>query len=110
MGLMEEARINNIGANNMENEPLCHAHSGIVSQIRIGGSIIGALMIIFCALLSIVWSEQKSNTKEIMTEIKSTSATRDGSLSIMKEKIDEIWKEQLRLKWVIEEKDIIKKK
>ncbi len=86
---------------------LCHAHSGVMTFIKIGAAIISGLMVIFCALLSIMWSEQKDASRSILSKIESLASNRDADLKPIRERVEEIWKEQLRIKWVFEEKERI---
>lgn len=49
---------------------LCHAHSGIVTWMKLGGTILTGLMVIFMALLGFMWSELKGQNKEILAEVR----------------------------------------
>ncbi len=88
-----------------EQKELCHAHSGVMTQIKIGGVIIAGLMVIFCAILAIMWSEQKDSARSILAKIENVTLSREIDLKQVRERVEEIWKEQMRMKWVLEEKD-----
>ncbi len=93
---------------NLEN--VCKAHSGVLMQIKIGGGIIAALMALFSAILGFMWSDQKDSARALASKIEVSTITREIDLKGLKDKVDEIWKEQMRIKWVLEEKDKIIKR
>lgn len=57
-------------ANKEWNGEVCHAHSGILTWMKLGGSAIGVLLMIFMTILGIMWSELRGQNKEILLELK----------------------------------------
>jgi len=83
-----------------ESIEFCHAHSGVLQQIKIGGAIIGGLMVIFGTILGVMWSDQKNTSKEILSKLNCVASSSD--FEAVRTRVDNIYYEQQRLKWEIE--------
>jgi hypothetical protein len=78
-----------------ENVEVCHAHSGILAQVKIGGAIIGGLMLIFMALLGGMWSSLREQNAAIMTEVKCLAT--DSDVKFLRDRTDFIKEKQIEL-------------
>ena len=77
------------------NGELCHAHSGIVARITIGGCIIGGLMVIFCSLLGIMWNELRNQNNVIMSKIDCLAS--DEEMKEFKLRVDRVREKQIEI-------------
>ena len=74
---------------------LCLAHSGVMTQIRIGATVIAVLMGLFSAILGVMWSELGSQNKAIITKINCLAS--DDELKIIKAKTDLVREKQVEI-------------